>query len=69
MKRSSMVKILEDAFWVRMNDRHLLTDEEMYSAILKDLEEAGMHPPKIQTDIYLRSECDFMWVNEWEPES
>lgn len=69
MKRSSMIKVLADSFWDRMNDDSILSDTEMYSAILADLEEAGMLPPEIVSKIYLRSECDYMWINEWDKET
>lgn len=45
MKRSEMLKILNNSFWFHMNCDCCYSDELMYSAILKDLENAGMLPP------------------------
>lgn len=68
MKRSLMVQKLTDSFWRHMNSLDITTDEEMYSAILQDLEDAGMAPPEIETDIWSRTDCEFYRVHEWENE-
>ena len=61
MKRSEMVKILRDSFIYHMNPTGPAeTDEEMYSNILMDLENAGMHPPVVTYDNYR--------IMEWEKE-
>lgn len=45
MKRSEMVQFLRDSFIAHMNGECCKTDDEMYSSILGDLENAGMLPP------------------------
>lgn len=47
MKRSEMVEILRSSFIEHMNcsENCCKNDEEMYSSILKDLENTGMLPP------------------------
>lgn len=63
MKRSEMLKILQDSFIYHMNPAGPAeTDEEMYSNILADLERAGMIPPISHFDLGLEH-------NEWESEN
>jgi len=46
MKRSEMVNILRNSVLHHMNCQDCCkTDEEMYSMILEEIEEAGMTPP------------------------
>jgi hypothetical protein len=65
MKRSEMVAkfqlILEEWESSRL-------DLKAADQILAKLEEAGMAPPETRSDIYLRSECDYAFVNEWDKE-
>jgi hypothetical protein len=65
MKRSEMLKLLEEETKNWMTNP---PDRIELNLILITLEQAGMVPPEIQSNIYLRSECDYAWVNEWEPE-
>jgi hypothetical protein len=50
MKRSHAIKTLRNSFiyWANClkEDAVIQNDEEMYSNILKDMEEAGLMPPK-----------------------
>ncbi len=45
MKRSEMVELLSKSFFKHMNDENYTNDTDMYSAILKDIEDVGMSPP------------------------
>lgn len=45
MKRSQMLEILRESFLNHMNCQCCTTDEEIYSKVLKELEDAGMIPP------------------------
>lgn len=45
MKRYRMVEVLRESFIKHMNSHDVRTDDEMYSLILQDLEDAGMLPP------------------------
>ena len=47
MKRSEMLKIIQDSFNYHMNPPGPTadTDEEMWNRILKDIENVGMLPP------------------------
>lgn len=64
MKRSQMVEILRNSFIEHMHSTEHNTDEEMYSAILKDLEKAGMLPPDIiNTD---KRGGTPIFINKWE---
>ena len=65
MKRSEMLRLIESVLDEGRENFDLGTRAENFLALL---EEAGMQPPEIQTDIYLRSECDYAMANEWEPE-
>jgi len=68
MKRSEMVKFLQETFIKHMNSEELAsTDEEMYSMILRDLENEGMLPPF--TDLNKGSTEHPSWyANDWDKE-
>lgn len=81
MKRSQMLKILRTAFVDHMNDmcddcgiRGCTTDDQMYSAILKHLEDAGMLPPPAQgiygtvPTITPTGNLDYSYIRKWEQE-
>lgn len=65
MRRSQMVEILREAVFNHMNcDADCCqTDEELYSKVLKELEDAGMLPPRTVLS-HLKVED-----NAWDPES
>lgn len=66
MKRSEMLKVLRDSFLYQMNVESVTTDDEMYSNILKDLEDAGMIPPrhKDYIDTLDRHPRSYEWEHE-----
>lgn len=66
MKLSAILKLIESALDEGRDDFDLSTRAENMLALL---EEAGMKPPEIRSDIHLRSECDHVTLNEWESES
>lgn len=70
MRRSSMVELLSKSFFKHMNDSNLNTDEAMYSAILQDMEDAGMTPPQSVRVDPGHFKCDSFeyTVNEWDSE-
>ncbi len=69
MKRSEMLKLLKnDVNCIRNVLKTEATDEALSIILLKHIEEAGMQPPQYQSDIYLRSECDYAMISEWESE-
>ncbi len=62
MKRSDMIEVLRNSFIHWMNYPETdgpQNDTEMYSNILKDLEEAGMAPPSIKASEF--REKDYRW--------
>lgn len=71
MKRSEMVKVLQDSFLYHMNnsppDEMFDTDEKMYDRILLDLEVKGMKPPS--TNVYLPEVGTEVLMNKWDKES
>lgn len=70
MKRSQMLEILRNSFVEHMNSYEINTDEEMYSAILADLEKNGMMPPTTtKQDPGHFPGDDFNYqINEWDEE-
>lgn len=70
MKRSEMLKKIEELYskLIILNKLQPISAHDAALNILTLIERAGMEPPKIQTDIYIRSECDFAYSNEWDPE-
>jgi len=76
MRRSEMVELLQETFLRHMNctEDCCGTDEKMYSNILRELEDAGMMPPKVigkydmVPTVTPTGNHDFSWIREWEPE-
>ena len=78
MKRSEMLAIIKTCIKLNHSDEaHQFEHGEISlgrfaeicsEKILNRIEKEGMLPPEIQSDIYLRSECEYATVNEWEPE-
>lgn len=62
MKRSQMIEILQETVQDHMNCQCCQTDDEMYSKMLKTLEDAGMMPP-VTTLLPLNIKD-----NGWDPE-
>jgi len=62
MKRSEMLAFIDNQL------RGVMIDNDFANQFLSIVEEAGMQPPAYQSDIYIRSEGDYAYVNEWEPE-
>jgi hypothetical protein len=50
MKRDEMVEILKQSVLKHMNCECCYNDFMMYSSILKELEDAGLKPPKLSQD-------------------
>ena len=70
MKRSEMHKLMCNTwrdYCQKMGPDNAGVGNAM-EAVLTAIEEVGMQPPLIESDIYLRSECDYVMVHEWEPE-
>jgi len=68
MKKSEAVEILYDIL-----RNHAIVGKYIYRHEVADLLEqseskVGMVPPPYTSDIYLRSECAYAEVNEWEAE-
>ncbi len=64
MKRSTMIKILQNAIYAETMMR---VDEQLAYSILQHLEEAGMLPPG-RLDSKQAEDLGGWYVNEWEPE-
>ena len=67
MKRSEMIKLMTDTFEFEGLGHEMRVKDA--NAILFAMERAGMLPPGVATNIYLRSECDYAVISEWEPET
>ena len=70
MKRSKMVEILRSAFLEHMHCSADCcdTDEKMYSAILKELEDSGMSPPDWEGIVYCMIDDELIVPPRWQPE-
>ena len=68
MKRSEMIKILQESILNHMNCHGCCrSDSEMYHKILKSLEDSGMLPPFSGKMAAVSDEVDAPG-HEWEPE-
>lgn len=60
MKRSKMIELLKNSFNTHMNSDDSIDDDEIFSRVLGDLEDAGMYPP----DTYQEGHEVTMWDSE-----
>jgi hypothetical protein len=66
MKRSEMITLLQKSYFKHQSDYLFDTDRDMWSAILLDIEQAGMLPPENpQYNEVLKMAGE---SNEWEQE-
>ncbi len=65
MKRSKMLEILRESFIRNMNSEDVVDDDQMYSNILYDLEDAGMKPPRWDNHNPSQSERSFSRDGDW----
>jgi len=68
MKRSEALKLLINAVYLSSR-LDIVFDTDEADVLLKYIqEEIGMVPPAITSDIYLRADCEYAQINEWEIE-
>jgi hypothetical protein len=68
MKRSEAVEILYSILKDHPVAGKYINRDEVSDLIQQIEDKIGMAPPPYTSDIYLRSECAFAEVNEWESE-
>lgn len=65
MKRMDMVVLLQMSFIKHMNDQDIVDDQQMYSMVLMDLEDAGIRPPLWDNFNPTQSERTFSCDSDW----